>query len=158
MQRKACTKCGIVKPLEDYRRDKRNRDGRGSHCKTCSAEQQRRYREENREKFNERNRRYYEANREKINEQTRRYKEDNREVYNAKQLIRENGYQSRTAVFAVNHRQPWALDEDEFIMDDNGMTVYQKAIHIGRTHASVVQRRAKLLKHEQDRARALRRQ
>lgn len=158
MQRKACTKCGIVKPLEDYRRDKRNRDGRGHQCKTCLAEKDRRYHEKNREKVAEKDRRYREENREQDHERKRRYHEENREVVNAKKLIYKNDYRSGTSVFAVNHHQPWALDEDEFLMEDNGMTVYQKAIHLGRTYESVASRRKRLLKHEQDRARVLRRQ
>lgn len=32
---KTCSKCGERKPLEDFGKDKRRHDGRGSHCKTC---------------------------------------------------------------------------------------------------------------------------
>src|SRR5690554_4606417 len=34
---KRCTKCGEVKPLEDFRKDKRRRDGRDSRCRVCDA-------------------------------------------------------------------------------------------------------------------------
>src|SRR5690606_31218472 len=30
-----CTECGQIKPLEDFAKDKRNRDGRDSRCKAC---------------------------------------------------------------------------------------------------------------------------
>ena len=33
--RKACTRCGEVKPLEGYHRDNRRRDGRTSECSAC---------------------------------------------------------------------------------------------------------------------------
>ena len=32
---KACTKCGVVKPLDEFYTDARASDGRGSHCKEC---------------------------------------------------------------------------------------------------------------------------
>lgn len=32
---KPCTSCGEMKPLDDYHRDKRNRDGRQTTCKAC---------------------------------------------------------------------------------------------------------------------------
>lgn len=32
---KTCTKCGETKPLEDFGRDKRSRDGRTARCKEC---------------------------------------------------------------------------------------------------------------------------
>lgn len=34
---KACTKCRVVQPLENFHKDKRTRDGRQSSCKTCYA-------------------------------------------------------------------------------------------------------------------------
>lgn len=38
---KRCTQCGEVKPLEQYARNVRKRDGRRSECKACQAEAQR---------------------------------------------------------------------------------------------------------------------
>lgn len=38
---KRCTKCGEVKPLEEFRKDKRARDGRGSRCRVCHAKRAR---------------------------------------------------------------------------------------------------------------------
>lgn len=37
MNTKKCTRCGEVKVLEDYPKDKRATDGRGSHCKVCQG-------------------------------------------------------------------------------------------------------------------------
>lgn len=34
---KTCTGCGQTKPLDAFRKDTRNRDGRGAICKTCDA-------------------------------------------------------------------------------------------------------------------------
>ena len=35
MKKKRCTKCGEVKPLTDYHRNKSKHDGRETWCKTC---------------------------------------------------------------------------------------------------------------------------
>lgn len=35
---KACKICGVVKPLEDFAKSNRHRDGRGSYCKPCAKE------------------------------------------------------------------------------------------------------------------------
>lgn len=43
--KKVCSKCGEVKPLTEYSRDKRRKDGRRANCKKCQAEQDRQYRE-----------------------------------------------------------------------------------------------------------------
>lgn len=41
---KACTKCGEVKPLEDFHKEKKQRDGRTSRCKVCyNADCRKRY-------------------------------------------------------------------------------------------------------------------
>jgi hypothetical protein len=34
---KRCTKCGETKPVEEFNRDKTNKDGRCSRCKACRA-------------------------------------------------------------------------------------------------------------------------
>ena len=76
MSRKRCSKCGEMKGVESFSRNRSRRDGLDHRCKAC----QRRYREENREKILERKRLHYEENREKILEYSRRYREENREV------------------------------------------------------------------------------
>ena len=35
MESKICTKCGETKPLDEFKKDKRQSGGRGSHCKSC---------------------------------------------------------------------------------------------------------------------------
>lgn len=35
---KKCSKCGVVKSLDDYHRDRKKRDGRCSSCKVCACE------------------------------------------------------------------------------------------------------------------------
>lgn len=159
---KTCTKCGEAKPLTEFYKEARNRDGHGSRCKTCAREQGRRHREKNREKANEYARRYGEKHRERLNEYARRYREENlghinerdrryrkehREQITAQNRQRHGERQSLTASLATTPpRTPWLPGEDALLMADNGMTIYQKAIELGRTYSSCRGRRTLLLK------------
>lgn len=65
---KPCPKCGEVKPLEDYHRNRRTYDGRKSQCKTCvlARETVRRTRPEVKARSVENKAEYYAANRERL--------------------------------------------------------------------------------------------
>jgi 5-methylcytosine-specific restriction endonuclease McrA len=71
---KRCSKCGEIKPLEDFSKDKRKEDNRQAKCKACYAEYQRERRTANPEE----NRRYVqswrEANPDKAREKARNYR------------------------------------------------------------------------------------
>lgn len=41
---RACTKCGVVKPLDEFGRHKRGRYGRRAYCLSCQAAQAREWR------------------------------------------------------------------------------------------------------------------
>ena len=127
---KTCTKCGETKPLDDFHRHRGKAEGRNSWCRECAAEYRRGYHEENRDKRLEYQRRYYEENRAHLC------------------AVAGAGYsesQSMSAEMAtVPPRTPWTEEEDAFLMADNGMTVFQKAIHLGRTYASCTGRRKSL--------------
>ena len=157
---KTCTKCGETKPLDDFHRDQSKADGRKSRCHECTAEyrrgyheenrdkdlgRQRRWREENRDKFLERKRRHYEENRDKEMERQRRYREGNRDYLRALNRANQSELQEMSVeMAAVPPHTPWTEDEDAFLMADNGMTVFQRAIHLGRTYASCTGRREHL--------------
>lgn len=55
---KTCTKCGVLKPLADFRQDGRRSDGRGTWCKPCTSKNTRRrfaeYRAETGERYQDR--------------------------------------------------------------------------------------------------------
>ena len=82
---KPCSKCGEIKPLTDYNRAARLRDGRRPDCKTCQSGAMRRYREANLAEVQARDRRYLEANREEIHARRSRYRDANREEINRRQ-------------------------------------------------------------------------
>lgn len=72
---KECTKCGVMKVLVAFSRDKTGLGGRDSRCKVCSADRVRKWREENRDYV----RKYLEENREWKVEYNRKWHEKNRE-------------------------------------------------------------------------------
>ena len=142
---KTCTKCGETKPLDAFCRDRSRADGRFSWCRECAAEYKRRYYEENRDKVLERKRRYHEENRDKALECQRRYREENRDYLRAACRAVESESQAMSVEMAtVPPRTPWTEEEDAFLMADNGMTTFQKAIHLGRTYTSCTGRREHL--------------
>lgn len=67
---KSCRKCGEDKPLEDFMKDSRRKDGRGSYCKSCGAANTRKSRAKNPEAA----RVYYLANRNEIAVKARKYR------------------------------------------------------------------------------------
>ena len=59
---KKCSKCGVVKGLEAFYRDKYRVDGYSGQCKTCRTAYQREYRKNNLEKSAAYQREYYKNN------------------------------------------------------------------------------------------------
>jgi hypothetical protein len=103
---KRCTKCGELKELEAFNKNRSTKDGLQSQCRACKVETDRRYREANPEKERERHRRYREANPEKVSEKDRRYYEANSEREREKyrryrqanpEKVRETGRRYREA-------------------------------------------------------------
>lgn len=59
MVEKKCVSCRVVKPLEDFNKNKSSSDGYKVYCRECASEQNRRYREKHREKINRKKRKDY---------------------------------------------------------------------------------------------------
>lgn len=59
MDEKPCVRCGDTKPLEDFHRDNRRRDGRGSYCKSCGNAVKKGWRDKNPEKVKRNRRKHY---------------------------------------------------------------------------------------------------
>ena len=100
-------------------------------------ESKRRYYEENRDKNLEYARRYCEENRDKRLEHARRYYEENRDILNQGSKIRQVQNTRTSNLLASKKGAPYSPEEDALILADNGMTIYQKAIELGRTYQSV---------------------
>lgn len=96
-------------------------------------EQKRRYYKANRDKILEYQRGYQEANRDKKLEYERRYREENRDILKVQISKYRREAQEITEMFAtVPKYTPWTPDEETFLMEDNGMTMYEKAVKLGR--------------------------
>ena len=141
---KTCTKCGETKSLDDFHRNKTGAGGRRPDCKECVQEYTRRYYEENRDKERERNRRYREENRDKMLDYKRRYYEENRDILNQGSKISQVQNTRTSNLLASKKGAPYSPEEDALILADNGMTIYQKAIELGRTYRSVEARKQHL--------------
>lgn len=80
---KTCTKCGETKPLEEFHRNKRRKDGRYPYCKLCKSADDRAYREANRDRIAVRKGAYYAENKERINAANSRWNRENRDKVRA---------------------------------------------------------------------------
>jgi hypothetical protein len=118
---KSCTRCSEMKPLTDYYKHTRTKDGRQSRCKTCQiitvsekhAENKeavsawhRAYRERNKEARNAYSREYREKNKEALNARSREYAKNNRDKHNEANRRRKarragNGFEKYTEVEAL---------------------------------------------------------
>jgi hypothetical protein len=93
---KRCSKCGEVKPVEEFYKHKTGRYGVGSICKKCTQKKekenykknkprilayQEEYRNEHKEKIRTRNKIYHQKNKEKLNKKSKEDYEKNKERY-----------------------------------------------------------------------------
>jgi len=78
MKTKQCAKCNEVKPVTEFGKYTRSKDGLKARCKECMRADAKKYNEENRAEVNEYYRAWREANREKIRKARKAYREENR--------------------------------------------------------------------------------
>jgi len=64
---KVCTKCGLGKPLDEFRIKTDSKSGRTTQCKTCLRAKAKVHRDENKELIRESRQKFYLANKEHIN-------------------------------------------------------------------------------------------
>lgn len=76
---KRCTKCGEVKSLDEFHRDRSKPLGRRPNCRACQSEYMRTWLEANRDRKREYDREYYAANRDRRREYNRAWHEANRD-------------------------------------------------------------------------------
>jgi len=65
MKTKICNVCGLEKPLEEFVKQKRNKDGRDNICKKCNVKRFKKWKENNRKSFLAYQRKYNEGRKEK---------------------------------------------------------------------------------------------
>jgi len=86
MKTKKCSKCGEVKPVSEFSKDKNRKDGLQRQCKSCAKQYYQDHREENkqynqdyREEKKQYHRQYYQDHKEERKQYHRQYKQDHRE-------------------------------------------------------------------------------
>lgn len=72
-EEKECRKCGEVKPAAEFNKDSHRTDGLYAYCKVCKSENDRAYREKNKEKISAKDKKYRAANKEKLKETKRKW-------------------------------------------------------------------------------------
>ena len=130
--RKTCSKCGVDKPLTEFGKNRKNKDGRQNYCKACANEYARSYHKKNRGKILQYKKEYHEENRDRIAAyrqeskdwiaaRSRAYREANKE----KILARERAYRKSEKGREVSrlriHRRRARLKEatvEHFSYDD----------------------------------------
>lgn len=125
---KTCTKCGQVKSLQDFHKDKRRSDGLFPQCKTCVLDRMKLYAEQKAEEARLRARNWYyknqdraaiqgklrrEKHKEKIAEQARLYRLANRERLLERQRIH---YQKNKQMYFESARKRRALEKHAFLI------------------------------------------
>lgn len=107
---KACTRCNVTRPLSEFRRDPRYKNGHTAWCKPCLSAYAREWRMKNADKERERHRRNRLADPEKHREKVRRSHWRHREERLA--YAREY-YQQNKERMAEYDRQRWQSLTDE---------------------------------------------
>jgi hypothetical protein len=78
--KKECSKCNNIKPLEEFHKDKRSKDGYRSKCKICVKEYTKKYNIKNKENIYKKNNKRYYKNKESRLEKAKEYYKDNKET------------------------------------------------------------------------------
>lgn len=122
-------KCGILKPLTEYHKDKSSRDGFRSRCKSCCnsyypehkdkmLESQKKYVENNKESFTEYQASHYKKNKEKIKPKRAKFRENNRDhfenqrkAWKSENRGRLNALNAKREMAKINATPPWLTEE-----------------------------------------------
>ena len=78
MTEKSCTKCKATKPLSEFFRDQKCKDGHSAHCAECDKSLRRQYYQRNKVAANESAAIYYEAHKAEIQAYNKEYRDKNR--------------------------------------------------------------------------------
>jgi len=76
---KECRVCGDIKPVTEFSKRARSKDGLQADCKTCCKAYLQEYSKKNRDKINELNRKWYAKNAEKARKRSAKWRKDNPE-------------------------------------------------------------------------------
>lgn len=121
MNTKICSKCCIEKNIDEFSKDKKTKDGLKCWCKLCSAEYNKKYRQEHKEQIINKRNEYIKNNKEKI----RQYKKEYR-IKNEKKLIEysKKYYKINKEKINKNNNENYYKNKEE--RSKKSKTYYQK--------------------------------
>ena len=102
---KMCRKCGEVKHISKFSKQKQGKYGVQSKCKSCKKEYNRNYYENNKETILEHQKQYYENNKETILEQRKQYYENNKETIAEQRKQYRESPQGQVVKFNASNRR-----------------------------------------------------
>lgn len=118
MSEKTCTKCGVLRPIEQFAKDSRNKSGYGAHCRECDRASSRQWYESNKVRHSEYTEDYYAKNRDKIVEYQKQYRKENveqiREQKREYYLANKERLNARMAEYYERNREKIAAYQREY--------------------------------------------
>lgn len=148
MQTKICTKCKIEQKIEHFYKKTSNKDGRTSHCKTCTQNTQKEFYKKNSERIRAKTKEYvqnnqtqvkqarrdrYNNNREDIKAQIKRYRKEHQEnvrqtkskYYNAnKEYISQHG-----KTYRLNNQVKLKKTKDRYVSENHELILARQQVH-----------------------------
>ncbi len=97
---KQCSKCGEIKPLSSFNKDKARKDGLRASCKICQELSNKKYRQNNRSKLSQYNKEYYQNNHGRLLQHSKKYCQNN--------LGKRRALKARRRAAKRNATPPWA--------------------------------------------------
>jgi len=105
METKICKKCGHPKPIKDFHKSSRSKDGYNYKCKLCRKEcsevyysknketislKSKKYYEDNVDRYQKKHKEYYQNNRDKVLERTKLNQKNNRDILRSREWVKNN--------------------------------------------------------------------
>lgn len=122
---KKCTLCHIEKPLSEFPKLLRNKDGHHSRCKMCINKVNRQWREDSKDVYLEMRKRHYQKNRESILIQKKRYSDSHKEEKSAYDKI----YRKKNEVKRRRQIKEWEKNSPEHRLRTYYRRIFNHFIH-----------------------------
>jgi hypothetical protein len=135
IETKQCTKCGGVKSLSSFRKQKITKDGLAYWCKACASLWHKKYRQDNQDKISQRKKKHYQSNRGKILQRNKKYYQDNRD----KVLQRNKKWRKKNLDQMLQYQREWYYSNRDRMAQRKKKWRQDNA---SRVNASVAHRRA----------------
>lgn len=127
---KVCTKCGILKTIDEFHVRKETRDKRRSECKECSCKKRREYHFKNHKQSLESSKRWKEDNLDKVKEYSREYYELNKErLLKNKRETRSDTLEQRRA-YRLKHKDRYNMHKATRRFLEKASSVYNDELNL----------------------------